>query len=247
MNIMLFFTVLLTLIGSGKPAHMQKVVICSNVQISDQKHRKVVESKDIPETETHYQTFIHPHSPNDDTDISELIASAKKYSNPVSSDIVCGISKPEYVSDERWAEFASQVKNGGKWVLLNFAHSVNKGQRFIAYEGEKKVNTGLISGAIHDVYRPLNKHPKNIPHNHLGLFKVTYREENYKSKQFHCRMTNSLFYWHDHGHAIHACQVKDIKKLGTPASHGCTRTSPQKAEELFNWAGKDPVVVITIK
>lgn len=247
MNVMLFFSLFLTLFGCGKPAYTpKKVIIRCNVQIAA--HKKITKPKII--SRKNYPVIVHAYnnlSDNDHVRIVELASLAKGYSIASSSEVISGISKPEYVSNEQWGEFIYHVQNGGKWILLDFAHTVSQGQHFIAYEGEKKVNRGLISGAAGDVFMPLNQHPQGIPHNHLGLFRVLERIADYRSQEFHCPMPNSLFYHNGRGHAIHACQAKDIKKLGTPASHGCTRTSPKKAKELFDWAGSDQVAVLTVR
>lgn len=60
----------------------------------------------------------------------------------------------------------------------------------------------------------------------------------YSSKYNNAPMPNSIFY--HGGYAIHA--TYDIKRLGSPASHGCVRLSPQNARWLYrlvNEYGKD--------
>lgn len=60
----------------------------------------------------------------------------------------------------------------------------------------------------------------------------------YSSKYNNAPMPNSIFY--QGGYAIHA--TYDIKRLGSPASHGCVRLSPQNARWLYrlvNEYGKD--------
>lgn len=124
----------------------------------------------------------------------------------------------------------------GKWIEINLFHGKGQLQHFTAYEGKKVVYSGLVSGAMTDIDRPADQHPDE-PHNHLGWFWIKEKNQHYWSKENKCPMLNALFYANGHGHAIHSCQVKDIKRLGKPASHGCTRASPEKSLKLFVWAG----------
>lgn len=124
----------------------------------------------------------------------------------------------------------------GKWIEINLSHGKGQLQHFTAYKGTKAVFTGLVSGAITDIDMPSDQHPDD-PHNHLGWFESKEKDQDYWSKASNCPMPNSVFYANGHGHAIHSCQVKDIKRLGSPASHGCTRASPRDSLRIFNWVG----------
>ena len=52
-------------------------------------------------------------------------------------------------------------------------------------------------------------------------------------------MPNSIFFTKT-GHAIHGSF--DVKRIGTPASHGCVRLSPENAAVLFNLVKADGVL-----
>ncbi|MEK9156368.1 MAG: L,D-transpeptidase [Patescibacteria group bacterium] len=129
-----------------------------------------------------------------------------------------------------------------KIILINLAHG-ERGQYFIALEDGEEFLRGSVSGAITDNDSPLDYHPEE-PHNHLGQFQITARRRRYHSRAHNCDMPYSLFFHNGFGHAIHACQPRDIGKLGQPASHGCLRVSTTSARRLFDWAGDDPVAVI---
>jgi hypothetical protein len=64
-----------------------------------------------------------------------------------------------------------------------------------------------------------------------GTFTAFRMEADHYSKEWDdAPMPNSIFFT-NLGHAIHG--TYDIKKLGTPASHGCVRLSPGHAATLF--------------
>ena len=67
-------------------------------------------------------------------------------------------------------------------------------------------------------------------HTPRGTFKP-YRLEamHYSKKYNNAPMPHSIFF--QGGYAIHA--TKGVGKLGTPASHGCVRLSPQNARWLY--------------
>ncbi len=48
-------------------------------------------------------------------------------------------------------------------------------------------------------------------------------------------MPHSVFFYH--GYAIHGTTA--IKKLGSPASHGCVRLHPDNARRLFSLIAKN--------
>lgn len=141
-------------------------------------------------------------------------------------------------------DFDAHVKAGGKWIRVDLGTRKGHRQSFEAFQGNVLVYHGLASGAIENRFYKPSSHPK-APHNHLGTFWVGRRSKNYVSKLFDCPMRFCLFYCN--GHAIHACQRSDIKKLGRPASHGCTRISPANAKKLFKWVGKEFVAVQIVR
>src|SRR5207248_4967104 len=64
-----------------------------------------------------------------------------------------------------------------------------------------------------------------------GKFKAFRMERDHFSKEWDdAPMPHSIFFT-PKGHAIHGSY--DVKRLGTPASHGCVRLSPKNAETLF--------------
>jgi lipoprotein-anchoring transpeptidase ErfK/SrfK len=64
-----------------------------------------------------------------------------------------------------------------------------------------------------------------------GSYTASSMNEIWYSKQWdNAPMPHSVFFTKK-GHAIHGS--KEVKKLGTPASHGCVRLSPQNAKTLF--------------
>jgi lipoprotein-anchoring transpeptidase ErfK/SrfK len=64
-----------------------------------------------------------------------------------------------------------------------------------------------------------------------GNYTASSMNEIWYSKQWdNAPMPHSVFFTKK-GHAIHGS--KEVKKLGTPASHGCVRLSPQNAKTLF--------------
>jgi hypothetical protein len=64
-------------------------------------------------------------------------------------------------------------------------------------------------------------------------------EEDHYSKEWdEAPMPHSIFFTKI-GHAIHGSY--DVKRLGTPASHGCVRLSPAHAATLFAMVKRDGV------
>jgi hypothetical protein len=56
-------------------------------------------------------------------------------------------------------------------------------------------------------------------------------KEHFSREWDNAPMPNSIFFT-DAGHAIHGSLA--VRRLGTPASHGCVRLAPRNAETLFN-------------
>jgi lipoprotein-anchoring transpeptidase ErfK/SrfK len=65
----------------------------------------------------------------------------------------------------------------------------------------------------------------------MGAYKPTWLDIDHKSDQYEdAPMPYAVFF--SGGYAIHATEF--VKRLGTPASHGCVRLSPENAETFFN-------------
>lgn len=151
----------------------------------------------------------------------------------------------KYISQEKWDEFLLYVTNGGKWIKLNFYYKKGvQTQNFEAYEGEKLYKTGAMSGAKGNKNILPGQKQGRKPHNHLGLFDVRFRSPKQRSNLFNCWMYWGLYYYGDHG--FHAALRSGIPKLGRPDSHGCDRVFPKTAKDIFYWADKDRVKVLTV-
>jgi lipoprotein-anchoring transpeptidase ErfK/SrfK len=77
-----------------------------------------------------------------------------------------------------------------------------------------------------------------------GKFKAFRMEKDHFSKEWDdAPMPFSIFFTQK-GHAIHGSY--DVKRLGTPASHGCVRLLPANAEKLFALVQKEGVLNTTV-
>ena len=77
-----------------------------------------------------------------------------------------------------------------------------------------------------------------------GKFKAFRMERDHFSKEWDdAPMPHSIFFT-PKGHAIHGSF--DVKRLGTPASHGCVRLSPANAEKLYALVEKEGVLNTTV-
>jgi hypothetical protein len=77
-----------------------------------------------------------------------------------------------------------------------------------------------------------------------GTFKAFRMEKDHFSKEWDdAPMPFSIFFTKK-GHAIHGSF--DVKRLGTPASHGCVRLLPANAEKLFALVEKEGVLNTTV-
>ena len=73
-----------------------------------------------------------------------------------------------------------------------------------------------------------------------GSYKAFRMEKDHFSREWDdAPMPNSIFFTKD-GHAIHGSY--DVKRIGSPASHGCVRLSPEHAAILFNLVKADGVL-----
>jgi hypothetical protein len=80
-----------------------------------------------------------------------------------------------------------------------------------------------------------------------GTFKATMMDADHYSKKYdNAPMPHSIFFTNS-GHAIHGSFA--VRRLGTPASHGCVRVEPANATKLFALVGqqgmKNTTIVIT--
>src|SRR5262249_39619952 len=80
-----------------------------------------------------------------------------------------------------------------------------------------------------------------------GSFHATSLDANHHPKQYdNAPMPPSIFFT-DFGHAIHGSFA--VRRLGTPASHGCVRVDPANATKLFALVGqqgmRNTTIVIT--
>ena len=77
-----------------------------------------------------------------------------------------------------------------------------------------------------------------------GKFKAFRMERDHFSKEWDdAPMPFSIFFTQK-GHAIHGSY--DVKRLGTPASHGCVRLAPANAEKLFALVEREGVLNTTV-
>jgi hypothetical protein len=77
-----------------------------------------------------------------------------------------------------------------------------------------------------------------------GTFHALYLDANHHSKKYDdAPMPHSVFFT-DLGHAIHGTDA--LRRLGTPASHGCVRLDPDNATQLFSLVAKEGVRNTTI-
>src|SRR5437016_1057093 len=77
-----------------------------------------------------------------------------------------------------------------------------------------------------------------------GTFKPFRMEADHFSEEWDdAPMPHSIFFT-PIGHAIHGSY--DVKRLGTPASHGCVRLSPANAEKLYALVEQEGVLNTTV-
>ena len=77
-----------------------------------------------------------------------------------------------------------------------------------------------------------------------GKFKAFRMERDHFSKEWDdAPMPHSIFFTQK-GHAIHGSF--DVKRLGTPASHGCVRLAPANAKKLFALVEQEGVLNTTV-
>lgn len=190
--------------------------------------------------------------------VSVALASPKPASktavgNKLVDYVLAGNPNPDQTSSMLYQTFLNHVANGGKWILLNFYAENGQKQSLDAVCGNGVVKSTLISGArrcegVQHFLESWN-HPDYPFHDHLGIFPITGKKADKRSKKYKCPMPYSIFYLNGEGQAIHACQVKDAKKLGNPNSSGCDRAHYLFAPWLYGWVGdvpRDLVYVVTV-
>ncbi len=78
-----------------------------------------------------------------------------------------------------------------------------------------------------------------------GTYPAAWLSEHHWSKEYHAPMPFAVFF--NAGRAVHAATRGEYAKLGTPASHGCVRTSLEHAQiffELVKTYGKENAAVV---
>src|ERR1043166_8039013 len=135
------------------------------------------------------------------------------------------------------------------FVFLSLAASVLAGpeQADVRVTIDKSVQQ--MTGAVD--WRPLYQWPVSTGKGGYdtpnGKFKAFRMEREHYSKEWdEAPMPFSIFFTQK-GHAIHGSL--DVKRLGSPASHGCVRLLPANAEKLFTLVEQEgvlnPTVVLT--
>lgn len=170
----------------------------------------------------------------------------------VADQIVDGSNALTDWSDLDRPMFQEHVLLEGQWIILNFYHDKYQKQCLFLMKGMEIQLSSLMSGAINtdgkEYFLPSDQHPDSPLHNHLGLFCITHKKVDKYSKKYNCSMPYSMFYLNGEGQAIHACQPKDAKRLGKPASHGCNRVDYRIAPALYTMVdlGYGPVYVANV-
>jgi len=116
-------------------------------------------------------------------------------------------------------------------------------QRLRAYEDDQLIYEFVCSTSSTGHVVGTDTNP-NEPHDHVGVFDVMEKDIDKFSNTYQVPMPFALRYFG--GHYIHATHgAEEIAKLGTPASHGCVRLSPQDAETLFTWAKVGDTIIVS--
>jgi len=116
----------------------------------------------------------------------------------------------------RKPEAAEAAKPAGKQILVNIDKTTQAMTVFV--DGIEEHRWPVSTGA----------YGYTTP---SGSYTATSMNEIWYSKQWdNAPMPHAIFFTKK-GHAVHGS--KEVKKLGTPASHGCVRLSPKNAKALF--------------
>jgi lipoprotein-anchoring transpeptidase ErfK/SrfK len=113
-------------------------------------------------------------------------------------------------------------------------------QTLFAYHGSEVLRQIKVSTAAGPSLPPGEE--LESPHSHVGYFRVERKDPDHISGEFGSPMPFAMFYWR--GHAIHATEPKFYNQLGTPASHGCVRTTLDDAKWLFERTALNTPVII---
>jgi lipoprotein-anchoring transpeptidase ErfK/SrfK len=114
------------------------------------------------------------------------------------------------------------IKKAGSAILINIDKANQKMMVFL--DGVEKYNWPVSTG----------KAGYSTP---SGTYTATSMNEIWYSKQWdNAPMPHSIFFMKD-GHAIHGSY--EVKNLGSPASHGCVRISPENAAKLYALVAKN--------
>jgi lipoprotein-anchoring transpeptidase ErfK/SrfK len=115
-----------------------------------------------------------------------------------------------------------ESRKAGSAILVNIDKTNQKMMVFL--DGVEKYNWPVSTG----------KAGYSTP---SGTYTATSMNEIWYSKQWeNAPMPHSIFFMKD-GHAIHGSS--DVKNLGSPASHGCVRISPENAAKLYALVAKN--------
>lgn len=88
----------------------------------------------------------------------------------------------------------------------------------------------LTSGSRSGVFLPKTS-DSSKPHDHVGVFRVTYKNPMYWSNEYQVWMTHAMRFWK--GHFVHGTYPSEYHLLGRPASSGCIRLDRTNAKELY--------------
>ncbi|MEN6372231.1 MAG: L,D-transpeptidase [Armatimonadota bacterium] len=104
-------------------------------------------------------------------------------------------------------------------------------QRLYRMHNNIVTNAYLTSGSRSGVF--LTKYQDSpMPHDHVGVFRITYKNPMYWSNEYQVWMTHAMNFWK--GHFIHGTYPSEYRLLGHPASSGCIRLDRTDAKELYD-------------
>ena len=131
-------------------------------------------------------------------------------------------ARVEFMSADTQPESKLGIKKARSVILINIDKANQKMTVFS--DGVKKYDWPVSTG----------KAGYSTP---SGTYTATSMNEIWYSKQWdNAPMPHSIFFMKD-GHAIHGSN--DVKNLGSPASHGCVRISPENAAKLYALVAKN--------
>lgn len=104
-------------------------------------------------------------------------------------------------------------------------------QRLYRLHNNVVTHAYLTSGSRSGVFLPKTADSAQ-PHDHVGVFRVTYKNPMYWSNEYKVWMTHAMRFWK--GHFIHGTYPSEYPLLGRPASSGCIRLDRTNAKELYD-------------